>query len=299
MNPEISVIIINYNTYDLTCKCISSVMEKTHDISYEIVLVDNGSTEKEGEPFSELFPSITYIKSKKNLGFAGGNNLGIQYSKGNVVLLLNSDTELKNNAIKITHAALMKDNKIGVVSCKLLNYDGSIQKQCNRMESIGLEIIELFRLHRLLFLDCRGKLMQGSYFNHKENIYTDKVWGAYFMFKKNILNNFPNHQLHEDYFMYGEDVQWSYFIRKKLKKQILYVAEAELFHFGGGSIFKENKVKVQAIHRYQTLLSYYSRNYLKVYGYLHFINISSNKNKNTNTAKLFFNVYVKNKNGCL
>jgi len=97
--PEVSVIILNYNTFQLTCNCIASVIEFTKDISYEIILVDNQSTECDADLFKDKFPFIKLIKSPENGGFAKGNNLGIGFATGELILLLNSDTYLSEDAI--------------------------------------------------------------------------------------------------------------------------------------------------------------------------------------------------------
>src|SRR6187551_458695 len=96
---DVSIIIINYNTFDLTSNCIRSVVEQTKNVSYEIILVDNASVEKDAVEFSNIFPQIVLVKSSTNLGFAKGCNLGIEHSKGDYILLLNSDTVLVNNAV--------------------------------------------------------------------------------------------------------------------------------------------------------------------------------------------------------
>jgi GT2 family glycosyltransferase len=101
---ELSVIIINYNTFRLTSNCIRSLREKLTGVEYEIILIDNASTECDPELFSEKFPFIRLIKSKENTGFTGGNNLGVAAAQGKYLLLLNSDTELINNAPNVPTA---------------------------------------------------------------------------------------------------------------------------------------------------------------------------------------------------
>ena len=98
---QLSIIIINYNTFTLTCNCIRSIHEKLTGLSYEIVLVDNASVERDPNEFKALFPDIVLVASKENTGFTGGNNLGLKHASGEYILLLNSDTELINNAPKI------------------------------------------------------------------------------------------------------------------------------------------------------------------------------------------------------
>src|ERR1700722_7652798 len=100
MQTMVSIIIINYNTFELTKNCIESVRFKT-TIPYEIILVDNNSTERPADEFKNLFPDIKLVKSKVNCGFSKGNNLGIEVAQGDYILLLNSDTILLNNAIDL------------------------------------------------------------------------------------------------------------------------------------------------------------------------------------------------------
>ena len=113
---DVSIIIINYNTFSLTCKCIESLYKYNNGFSYEIILVDNASSECDAKIFSEKFPNINLVISEKNLGFAGGNNLGIKHATGNFILLLNSDTELIENSIFSCINYMKENKKIGVLS---------------------------------------------------------------------------------------------------------------------------------------------------------------------------------------
>jgi GT2 family glycosyltransferase len=292
----VSIIIINYNTFNLTCKCIQSVIEKTHDIDYEIILVDNASTERDPEEFINIFPNLILLKSNENLGFAKGNNLGIKHAKGEYVLLLNSDTELINNAVKTCIDQLQTNKSIAVISSALYSYDNSIQKQCNYQESIWRTGLELLRLHKLLPSKYRGKILQGSYSDHLSLMFTDKVWGTFFLFSKQILGQFPESKLQDDYFMYGEDVQWCYFIRNVLKKKILYYPEAKIFHLGGGSFFPQDKLEIQLQNRYKTLLSYHSEFYLSLLGLMKWVNqvIEEKKNHEPNLISLLIRlIFIK------
>ena len=107
---DVSIIIINYNTCKMTCECIDSIVEKTHGISYEIILVDNASTDGSKE-FFEKDERIAYIYSERNGGFGYGNNLGMKVAKGKYFFLLNSDTLLVNNAVKEFFDYAEKDDK--------------------------------------------------------------------------------------------------------------------------------------------------------------------------------------------
>lgn len=232
---DLSVIIINYNTYKLTSNCISSVIEKTKDVCYEIILVDNASTECNPQIFIDAYPQINLIASETNLGFSGGNNLGIEQASGEYILLLNSDTELINDAISVAYRIIKNDNSIGVITGQLQYPNGIIQAQAGRFPSLSREIRELFRINKLIPANKRPSYYLGTQWDYDAPVDADWVWGAFFMFKKSDLQYFPNQKLHDTFFMYGEDVQWCYHFKKALKKRIVYSPLPKLIHYIGGS----------------------------------------------------------------
>lgn len=241
MNPIISIIIINYNTLDLTSRCISSIYENNTVNNIEIIVVDNASNREPIDPLIVKHPEIKLIKSDRNLGFAGGNNLGISYAKGKYILLLNSDTEIRNDAIQIAYNIIQSQRNIGVITGQLLNPDGTIQPQAGRFPSLKHEFKELLRLNKLLSPHKRSQEYLGTECNYNTPIYADWVWGAFFMFKKDDLNHFPEKKLHDNFFMYGEDMQWCYYFRKKLKKRVLVHPEPKILHLVGGSDIEKEK----------------------------------------------------------
>ncbi|MDI9320101.1 MAG: glycosyltransferase family 2 protein [Phycisphaerales bacterium] len=231
---NISIIIINYKTYQLTCNCIDSIIKNVTGVSYEIILVENGTDEFRLEKVAHWGDKIKLILSEENLGFAGGNNLGIQYAQGKYILLLNSDVYLTDDAITKTYAYLEQRPQVGVVSAKLVYPDGRIQSVAQRFPSVKYQLIELLRLQKLMNKRVAGKLLLGSFFDHNENVKSDWVWGAYFMFPRNILSKLPQNKLDDSYFMYYEDMQWCMDI-KKLGYEVHFCAEATVVHLLGGS----------------------------------------------------------------
>ncbi len=190
---DVSVIIINYNTYELTCSCIQSIIrEAGNGYTYEIILVDNASTETDAENFLKQFPSIKLIKSTVNAGFARGNNLGIRQAEGEYILLLNSDTVLKNDAIGICLSFLRADASVAVVSGRLEYPDGHVQHNCQRFPSIGAKLFELFRLQKIFSRSVGSRMLFGSFFDHNTVTYPDWVWGTFFMFPRKLKNGYRN-----------------------------------------------------------------------------------------------------------
>jgi GT2 family glycosyltransferase len=231
---DVSIIIVNYNTPELTSNCIQSVLNFTKGIEYEIILVDNASTNCDPQEFKHYFPSIKLVLSKKNLGFAGGNNLGIKEAIGRFVLLLNSDTYLQENAILKAYNYIRTRDKVGVVSVRLIFPDGRLQSACQRFPSIKYCLLEMFRVQKILPKKVSGRLLLGSFFKQDENIKVDWVWGTFFMFPKQILSQLKKGELDDSLFMYGEDMQWCWDI-SKLGYEVHFCSEAEVVHIMGGS----------------------------------------------------------------
>ena len=244
---DLSIIIVNYNTFDLTSTCIQSIYKYTNDINFEIILVDNASNEKKPDDFLISFPNIHLIKSEKNIGFAKGNNLAISKAKAKTILLLNSDTELTDNAIKKAYDCLNSDSKIGVVSPKLLFPNGEHQSVCQRFPSARLQLLELLRLHKIFTKETAGDILLGAFFKHDKDLMVDWVWGAFFMFKSEILDKLPQQKLNDDFFMYGEDMQWCWDINK-INYKIKYCSSAQLIHYMGGSSGQKEKYLSQNYH---------------------------------------------------
>jgi GT2 family glycosyltransferase len=231
---DVSIIIINYNTFKLTCACIESVRKLTQDISYEIILVDNASTEIDAKVFKEKFSGITLIQSPTNVGFAKGNNLGIDRAKGDYILLLNSDTIVMNNVAGILLNFLQKRTSVAAVTCRLEFEDGVVQHNCQRFPAIRYKLFELFRLQKLLPRHIGGKLLYSSFFHYTSVAYPDWIWGTCFMFKKRLLQLLPEQKLPDDFFMYGEDVQWCLEFRK-LGYRVAFDPTARIVHYMGKS----------------------------------------------------------------
>lgn len=243
---QLSIIIINYNTFNLTCRCIASIHEKLMEVDYEIVLVDNASVECDPNLFKKRFPGIKLIISPTNTGFAGGNNLGIMQATGDYILLLNSDTELLNNAPKICMDHLLANNDTGIVTCQLIYPDGTIQFNCRRFRTIKWELLEIFPLYKLIPKAKREALMLHRYFDHQSFANCDWVWGTFMLFSKSIVQQLPDRKLPEDFFMYCEDVLWCWHF-KQLGYRVHFLPEAKVMHIHKGSADKDKLKKMRLI----------------------------------------------------
>ena len=113
--PDISIITINYNGLEETCQLIESLQQYPQDCSYEFIVVDNGSIQNEALLLQKKYPEVHVIRSEQNVGFSGGNNLGIQTAKGKGIFLLNNDTLVTANDLKYLYERLYSSSVIGAV----------------------------------------------------------------------------------------------------------------------------------------------------------------------------------------
>ncbi len=241
---QLSIIIINYNTFQLTCKSIASIIEKVKGLQYEIILVDNDSSESDPQNFKKLFPDIKLIVSAENTGFTGGNNLGISHSKGEYLLLLNSDTELINNAPLICYEYMQQHPEAGMTTAQLLYPDGRVQHNCRRFRTISWELLEIFPIYKFLPKRKREHLMLHHYFDHQSFANCDWVWGAYMFFPGKILNQLSGHKLSDEFFMYCEDVLWCWDF-KRMDYKIHFLPEAKVMHIHRGSVSKDKWLRIR------------------------------------------------------
>ncbi len=240
----VSIIIINYNAFQLTCNCIESIIKFTKGIEYEIVLVDNHSAECDASLFFQKFPNVVLVKNSENGGFAKGNNLGIQHAKGDVILLLNNDTWLTEDAISKCTKKLAAQTNTGVIGVKMFYPSGGVQYTARKFRGIGWELLDLLRFIPLMMpYKKRAQLMLGKYFKGDFDTECDWLNGAFFMFPKAILSRLPGNKLDERFFMYGEDQLWCYQV-KKAGFTCYFFSETSIVHINRGSSNKKRQLQL-------------------------------------------------------
>ena len=240
---DISVIIVNYNTKQLTKACINSIIEKTTGVTYEIILVDNASTDGSVEMFSKD-TNISFLPQSQNLGFGKANNVGIQAAKGRYVFFLNSDTYLCNNALKLFFDFCEGNcNKnIGAVGCLLKD------KNLKRTHSFA----NFPKINKVLFARMVNPLYKlfGNTYNTLDNgslikdspFKVDYVTGADIFIRKSLLERFG--VFDSDFFMYFEETEMQYRLTKAGYPSYI-LPTPEIVHLEGGSIKKANKRNIR------------------------------------------------------
>ncbi len=267
---DISVIILNYNTLDLTRKCIQTVFaSRLGRYTMEVIVCDNGSTDGSPAMVKKEFPQALFIDNKKNVGFAAGNNPGIRRAKGRYVLLLNSDTEVPASTLAAMIAFMDARPQAGAATCKLLLPDGSIDPACHRgFPTPWVAFTYIAKLEKL-FPKTRlfGEYHQG-YKDFSAVHKVDVISGAFFMVRREVINKVG--LMDEDYFMYGEDIDWAYRIRQA-GWTIYYNPNVTVLHkkkqSGRASIFRARRVTTEIyFHRYNWL--FYKKHFAKRYALL-------------------------------
>ncbi len=209
---DISVIIVNYNTCQVTLQCLDSIFQNTEGVSFEIIVVDNDSTKDDSKALLSRYPGIIYIQSEKNLGFGKANNLGYKKAKGRYILLLNSDTFLLNNSLKIFVDTFEKlPQYVGCIGSQLLSPDGKENNSYGEFPSIKNTVKStLFFYLRLLGI-CKKR--QISINPDKLNpFFVEYVIGADLCLKREVIEE--NGLFDPDFFMYYEESEMQFRYKK-------------------------------------------------------------------------------------
>lgn len=230
---DISIIIVNWNSAAHTEACVSVIRAATRGVQYEIIVVDNASSDGSVEVLKKL-PDIRLVISPTNLGFARANNLGYRWSSGKVLLFINPDTSVQGPAISRMYAALLSSPILGVVGCKLLNADLSLQTSCIQAFPTILNQLTDVEVLKVRFPRVRmwgiGALFQEPLGLQPTPV--EVVSGACLMIRRDVFEDVGFFS--PDYFMYGEDADLCHKVVRG-GFQVGYVADATVIHYGGQS----------------------------------------------------------------
>ncbi len=227
---KVSVVILSWNTKSLLRDCLKSIKQK--DV-FEIIVVDNNSSDSSTGMIKKEFPEVKLIENKKNLGFAKGNNQGIRKAKGDLIMILNSDTIVPGDAIKKLADAFAKDKNIAVASPLLVFKSGEIQKDYYmRFPNLWQVFVYHNPFLRPLFLKTKLRRLILSDLSEKDTIEVDQLPGAALMAKKEVWDKAG--LLDENYQFLYEDVDWCWRV-KKMGFKLVVVPKAKIIHLGGAS----------------------------------------------------------------
>jgi GT2 family glycosyltransferase len=260
---ELSIICVNWNSADYLRECIASVYEYTWEISFEIIVVDNASSQEGVDTLREQFPEVTIIKSAKNLGFAGANNVGFRHSTGAYVLLLNPDTKLISAAINIMLAHMKTLPDAGIVGCRLLNTDLSVQLTAiQKYPTILNQVLDLEYL-QLRWPHCPLWEIAPLFSTDVKLLKVEVISGACMLLRRQVFEQVG--MFSEDYFMYAEDIDLNYKV-KSAGFTNYYVGEAAMIHHGSKSSSRQEISFWATIMKYRAMRKLFQKTRGRLYG---------------------------------
>lgn len=227
--PDVSVVILNWNTRDLLVECLRVTAAQAGGLSLELIVVDNASTDDSAAVVRRDFPQVRVVQSPANIGFAAGNNLGVRAATGRYVLLLNTDAFLQPGALPALVTLMDAQPRAGLAGARLLNRDGSFQASHTPFPTVSREFLILSGLGRLLF---------GAHFPSRGPDRADGpkavdyVEGACLLCRPEAYGQVGG--LDAGFFMYAEEVDLCMAL-KRAGWSVWYHPEAEVVHLGGAS----------------------------------------------------------------
>jgi GT2 family glycosyltransferase len=230
---DLSILIISYNTRDLTLACVDSVYAETRSVEFEVLLLDNASTDGSAEAVAERYPQVRLIRSLNNLGFARGNNLAAREARGEFLLLLNSDTVILRGAVDKVMAFAKTNPDAAIVGGRTFFADGSLNRtSCHgrptpwSMLCMGVGLTSFFRCSYLFDPESLGSWKRDTVRD------VDAVTGCFFLIRRTLWEELGGFD--ERFFMYGEETDlclraW------KAGSRCVICPDATLIHYGGKS----------------------------------------------------------------
>lgn len=251
---KLSVIIVNYNTHELLCKCVDSINKYPPCCDYEIIVADNASTDG----------SALYVKSlggillSENVGFAKANNICFKKATGDYILMLNPDTQVTEGSLTKCLNKLICTPEAGVLGCRLITASGELDLACRR--SLPTLWNSFCRFSRLSAIFKNSRIFAGynlTYLDEKGTYFVGAVVGAFMLFKKSLLDEIG--MLDESFFMYGEDLEFCRRVQEHGKK-IIYFGQEFIYHHKRASSKKSQKAHYEFYNAMKIYYNKYSNN---------------------------------------
>ena len=251
---DLSIVIVNYGTFELTKNTVESVLKYSYPFSVEIIVVDNASPDDSLSRLRQYFnEKVKFIPAEKNKGFAAGNNLALRTVESKYVLLLNSDTVVWENTLIDIYDYMESNLDVGACGCQVLLEDNSLDKACKRsFPNVKNSFFRLFHI------PTKSKDDNYNLNNLDDNgVYEiDCLTGAFIFTRKEVLDSIG--LLDETFFMYGEDIDLCYRI-KQAGWKIIYYGKDKITHFKGASSKKQRPKLIYEFYR--AMYVYYKKHH--------------------------------------
>lgn len=225
---NLSILIVNYKNSATLLDCLDSIYRTTHDLDFEVIVMDNNSRDEGLQAIREKFSQVCFIENKTNMGFAKANNKAAEMAEGRYLMFLNPDARLTESTVQTMIVRLKPDSATGVLGPKVLNNDGSLQYSCRTFPTVWTGLFNRYSLLSTLFPNNRFTsryLMKD--FDHNDTHEVDWVSGCCMMVRKSIFQSIGGFD--EKYFLFNEDVDLCHTMKHHGYKT-LYFPQAKIFH---------------------------------------------------------------------
>lgn len=246
---NLSILIVSWNTRALLAQCLDSLAAHPASTPFEILVVDNASTDGTAAMIRERYPDVRLLANRSNAGFAAANNQAIAESRGHHLLLLNPDTEVRAHALDTLLAFMASHPRAGAVGARLLNPDGSLQHSCSRFPTPGRELLRLFHLDHAQRDEMAAWALD-------EARAVEVLLGACLLLRREALEEVG--LLDEQYFMYTEEVDLCYRLAQA-DWAVHWLPQATVVHYGGQST--QQVAGQMLLHLYESKMLFFRKQY--------------------------------------
>ena len=251
---KLSIIIVNYNVTELLRNCLSSIINFVHDLDYEVIVIDNKSPDSSWKDLKIEFPTVQFISSEVNHGFAIANNKAVKNARGEYILLLNPDTELEGFYMKEIVEFADQHKDLGCLGIRMHDATGKFLPESKR------SVPDMFNSFEKLFTNFKKKKSKSYYRNdikEFEIAEVEVITGAFLLIKRDLYEQIGG--LDEKYFMYGEDIDICFtLLRKKYKNW--YYGKSSILHHKGESTIRDAKYLERFYGAMQIFIDKYYKN---------------------------------------
>ena len=229
--PDLSVVIVNWNTRSMLQDCLDSLFGSGARATLEVFVVDNGSSDGSPDMVEAEFPSVKLIRNGRNAGFAAANNQALRLATGRHLLLLNSDTLVHDGVIDASVDYMDRNPHVGVMGCKVLNADGTVQTTCSQFPTLANLALLTTGLFKVPGLPAAQRYRMDGWKRDEERD-VEVVSGCYLMARRDATEAVG--LLDEAFFFFGEETDWC---RRFLAHgyAVRFAPVGTITHFGGGS----------------------------------------------------------------
>jgi GT2 family glycosyltransferase len=250
---DVTIIIVNWNSSQYLKACLSSIYDNVKGVIFEVIVVDNASYDGSADLVSKEFPSTVFIQSDSNLGFARANNLMYRQSRGQMILFLNPDTKLLDDAVTIMYRHLKRSPSVGAVSCRVLNSD--LSPQTYHLQTFPALCNKVFEAEILKRLFSFWNAVKTKY-NCSISTGVDVITASCLMVSRVAFEEVG--LFDERYWLYGEDLQLCYDLTKT-GYSVEHIDQGTVVHHGGASLASIGMLEISAVMECEAIATFFRR----------------------------------------